>query len=413
MGRIVVTGMGIISPLGVGLDINWSGILAGRSGISPLFLFEPHEDLATKFAGQIPDFDPTQWLSKPETRRYDRFLHIAVGAALEAVADADLTIDDDNADRVATIMGVGLGGMPMMEDTISKRVATGQVRRISPFFIPGIIANMAPGLMSIFTGARGESWTATSACASANHALGSALRALRDGSCDVAITGGVESTVCHTGMGGFNAMKALSTRNDSPQTASRPFTASRDGFVLGEGGAVLVLETEEHATARGARIYAEVAGYGATADAHHITAPLEGGSGAVKAMQRALDNAGAQLTDVGYINAHGTSTPANDRMETAAIRTLFGEHADRLAVSSTKSMTGHLLGAAAAVEAVFTCMALHHSILPPTINYCDPDPECDLDYIPNEARKAVVDVALSNSLGFGGTNAAVAFRRYP
>jgi len=410
MKKVVVTGVGIVSPLGIGKQANWDGVTSGRSGIGPISLFEPDEGLITKFAGEIPEFDATHWLSKPEARRYDRFLHVALAAGLEAVEDSGLVIDDSNAQRVATILGVGLGGMPFLEETIGQRIATRKLRRVSPFFIPGLIANMAPGLLSIYTGARGESWTATSACASANHAIGASLRALRSGACDVALTGGAEAVVCHTTIAGFNAMKALSTRNDDPATASRPFDAGRDGFVLGEGAAVLVLETEEHAQARGATVYAEVAGFGATADAHHITAPRPDGDGAVQAMSMALQDGGLVQEQVGYINAHGTSTPANDRMETAAIRTLFGDHADRLAVSSTKSMTGHLLGAAAAVEAVFSIMALQQGILPPTINQFASDPECDLDYIPHEARRADVEVALSNSLGFGGTNAAVAFR---
>jgi 3-oxoacyl-[acyl-carrier-protein] synthase II len=411
MKKVVVTGMGIVSPLGIGKAANWEGVTAGRSGIAPISIFEPDEALITKFAGEIPGFDATAWMSKPEARRYDRFLHVTLAAGLEALADSGLQIDDQNAMRVATILGVGLGGMPFLEETISSRIATRKLRRVSPFFIPGLIANMAPGLLSIYTGARGESWTATSACASANHAIGASLRALRSGACDVALTGGAEAVVCHTTIAGFNAMKALSTRNDDPSTASRPFDVDRDGFVLGEGAGVLVLETEEHATARGATIYGEVAGFGATADAHHITAPRPDGAGAVHAMAQALADGGIAKEQVGYINAHGTSTPANDRMETAAIRSLFGAHADALAVSSTKSMTGHLLGAAAAVEAVFCVMALQHGILPPTINQFTSDPECDLDYIPNQARQAQVEVALSNSLGFGGTNAAVAFRR--
>ncbi len=411
MKKVVVTGMGIVSPLGIGKATNWAGVTSGQSGIGPISLFEPDEALVTKFAGEIPNFDATQWLSKPEARRYDRFLHVTLAAGLEAVADAGLQIDESNATRVATILGVGLGGMPFLEDTIGGRIAPRKLRRVSPFFIPGLIANMAPGLLSIYTGARGESWTATSACASANHAIGASLRALRCGACDVALTGGAEAVVCHTTIAGFNAMKALSTRNDDPATASRPFDAGRDGFVLGEGAAVLALETEEHALARGATIYAEVAGFGATADAHHITAPRPDGAGAVGAMAEALRDGGLAPEQVGYINAHGTSTPANDRMESAAIRTLFGDHARDLAVSSTKSMTGHLLGAAAAVEAVFSILALHHGILPPTINQFTSDPECDLDYIPHQARSAEVEVALSNSLGFGGTNAAVAFRR--
>ena len=411
MKKVVVTGMGIVSPLGIGKAANWDGVTSGKNGIAPIALFEPDEALITKFAGEIPGFDATVWLSKPEARRYDRFLHVTLAAGLEAIADSGLCIDEQNATRVATILGVGLGGMPFLEDTISARIATRKLRRVSPFFIPGLIANMAPGLLSIYSGARGESWTATSACASANHAIGASLRALRSGACDVALTGGAEAVVCHTTIAGFNAMKALSTRNDDPLTASRPFDADRDGFVLGEGAAVLVLETEEHATARGAKIFAEVAGFGATADAHHITAPRPDGAGAVQAMAQALTDGGIAPEQVGYINAHGTSTPANDRMETAAIRRLFGAHAESLAVSSTKSMTGHLLGAAAAVEAVFSILALHHGILPPTINQFTSDPECDLDYIPHEARNAQVEVALSNSLGFGGTNAAVAFRR--
>ncbi|MDE0881973.1 MAG: beta-ketoacyl-ACP synthase II [Myxococcota bacterium] len=411
MKKVVVTGLGMVSPLGIGVAKNWQELTAGRSGIRPISLFEPDDGLVTKIAGEVPDFDPTAWLSKPEARRYDRFLHLTLAAGLEALEDSGLVIDEGNASRVATILGVGLGGMPFLEETIGKRIETRKLRRVSPFFIPAIIANMAPGLLSIYTGARGESWTATSACASANHAIGSALRALRSGACDAVLTGGSEAVVCHTAIAGFNAMKALSTRNDDPATASRPFDADRDGFVLGEGAGVLVLETEEHALARGARIYAEVAGFGATADAHHITSPRPDGDGAVQAMAQALRDGGIANEQVGYINAHGTSTAANDRMESAAIRKLFGGHSNDLAVSSTKSMTGHLLGAAAAIEAIYSVLALHHGVLPPTINQFTSDPECDLDYIPHHARQSQVEVALSNSLGFGGTNAAVAFRR--
>jgi 3-oxoacyl-[acyl-carrier-protein] synthase II len=411
MKKVVVTGLGMVSPLGIGVAKNWQELTAGRSGIRPISLFEPDDGLVTKIAGEVPDFDPTAWLSKPEARRYDRFLHLTLAAGLEALEDSGLVIDEGNASRVATILGVGLGGMPFLEETIGKRIETRKLRRVSPFFIPAIIANMAPGLLSIYTGARGESWTATSACASANHAIGSALRALRSGACDAVLTGGSEAVVCHTAIAGFNAMKALSTRNDDPATASRPFDADRDGFVLGEGAGVLVLETEEHALARGARIYAEVAGFGATADAHHITSPRPDGDGAVQAMAQALRDGGIANEQVGYINAHGTSTAANDRMESAAVRKLFGAHSNHLAVSSTKSMTGHLLGAAAAIEAIYSVLALHHGVLPPTINQFTSDPECDLDYIPNHARQSQVEVALSNSLGFGGTNAAVAFRR--
>lgn len=412
MRKVVVTGLGIVSPLGIGLEKNWAGVKSARSGIAPIFLFDDAEGLATQFAGQVPDFDATQWMTPPEVRRYDRFLHFAVAAGLEAVEHSGLVIDESNAKRVGCIVGVGLGGMPSLEATISSRIAAKKYRRVSPFFIPGLIANMAPGLLSIYTGARGENWTATSACASANHAFGAALRSIQAGACDAVIAGGSEAVVVPTTIAGFNAMKALSTRNDSPETASRPFDKDRDGFVLGEGAGFLMLEAEEMAKARGATIYGELAGFGATGDAHHITAPRPDGSGAVDALQMALDDAGLNPEDIGYINAHGTSTQANDVMETRAIKTVFGDHANSLAISSTKSMTGHLLGAAAAVEAIFTIMALKEGVLPPTINHFDPDPECDLDYVANEARQARVGAALSNSLGFGGTNAAVALKAY-
>ena len=412
MRKVVVTGMGIVSPLGIGLETNWKAIQEGRSGIAPIFLFDDPSGLATQFAGQVPDFDATRWMTPPEVRRYDRFLHFAVAAGLVAVEHSGLVIDDSNAKRVGCIVGVGLGGMPSLEQTISTRIATEKYRRVSPFFIPGLIANMAPGLLSIYTGARGENWTATSACASANHAFGAALRSIQAGACDAVIAGGAEAVVVPTTIAGFNAMKALSTRNESPDTASRPFDKDRDGFVLGEGAGFLMLEAEELATARGATIYGELAGFGATGDAHHITAPRPDGSGAVDALEMALADAGLNKEDIDYINAHGTSTPANDVMETRAIKAVFGEHARALAVSSTKSMTGHLLGAAAAVEAIYSLMAIREGVLPPTMNHFEADPECDLDYVANEARQAKVTAALSNSLGFGGTNAAVAFRSY-
>ncbi len=412
MRKVVVTGLGIVSPLGIGLETNWKAVQEGKSGISPIFLFDDPSGLATQFAGQVPDFDATRWMTAPEVRRYDRFLHMAVAAGLEAVEHSGLVIDDSNAKRVGCIVGVGLGGMPSLEQTISTRIATEKYRRVSPFFIPGLIANMAPGLLSIYTGARGENWTATSACASANHAFGAALRSIQAGACDAVIAGGAEAVVVPTTIAGFNAMKALSTRNDSPDTASRPFDRDRDGFVLGEGAGFLMLEAEEMATARGATIYGELAGFGATGDAHHITAPRPDGAGAVDALEMALSDAKLNKEDVGYINAHGTSTPANDVMETRAIKAVFGEHARSLAVSSTKSMTGHLLGAAAAVEAIYSLMAIREGVLPPTMNHFESDPECDLDYVANEARQVKVSAALSNSLGFGGTNAAVAFRSY-
>jgi 3-oxoacyl-[acyl-carrier-protein] synthase II len=408
--RVVVTGLGLVTPLGTGVQKNWEALIAGRSGIRRITRFSNLEFFPTRIAGEVPDFSPEEFIEPREIRKMDRFIWYSIAASEMAVRDSGLKIDPMEADRVGVIIGVGLLGLETLE-ACCRAYFDGGPRKISPFFIPKVISNLAPGQVAIRFGAKGVNWTPTSACASGNHAIGEAFHLIRRGLQDVMIAGGAESAITPLGIGGFSAMKALSTRNDEPERASRPFDRDRDGFVMAEGSGVLILEERERALKRGAPIYAEVVGYGANGDAHHITAPAPGGEGAARCMRLALADAGLKPEDVDYINAHGTSTEYNDINETQAIKSVFGEHAYRLAVSSTKSMTGHLLGAAGAVEGIYSVLALHHGMLPPTINYEHPDPECDLDYIPNRARKAPVRVALSNSFGFGGTNACVIFRR--
>ena len=409
--RVAVTGLGAVSPLGCGVERNWQGLLAGRSGIGPITRF-PCEDFPTRIAGQVPDFCPDEFVEKKDRKKMDVFIQYALGAATMAMSDSGLVIADDNAGRVGVIVGVGIGGLESIEDTHTSFLDS-RLKRLSPFFIPKLIGNLAPGQISIRFGAKGINYAPTSACASGAHGVGEAFRMIRDGYLDAAIAGGAEAAVTPLGVGGFAVMRALSTRNDEPERASRPFDAERDGFVIGEGAAIVILEEMESALARGATIHAEMIGYGANADAFHITQPAPEGRGAAECMRLALEDAGIAPGDVGYVNAHGTSTEHNDANETLAIKHLFGEHAARLAVSSTKSMTGHLLGAAGSLEAVYTTLALREQMLPPTINQENPDPACDLDYVPNRARPASFDVAISNSFGFGGTNACLVLRRAP
>ena len=406
--RVVVTGMGIVSPVGTGLTAAWDNILAGHSGITAITRFDAAA-FTSRIAGEVKDFDVTKYLSGKEARRYDTFIHYGLVATMEAVKDAGLEGYAGDLERFGVCIGSGIGGLPMIEDT-AKAYAAGGPRKISPFFVPGSIINMISGLVSIQYGYKGPNLATVTACSTANHSIGEAARLIEYGDADAMVAGGAEATISPLGVGGFCAARALSTRNDDPATASRPWDVDRDGFVLGEGAGVLVLEELEHARARAARIYCEVAGYGLSADAYHITAPPEDGEGAARAMTNALKNAGLAPTDIDYVNAHGTSTPLGDLAECIAMKRCFGDHAAKLAVSSTKSMTGHLLGAAAAIEAVFTVLALRDQVAPPTANLFKQDPQCDLDFVPNTARKMPIRAALSNSFGFGGTNATIAFR---
>jgi 3-oxoacyl-[acyl-carrier-protein] synthase II len=408
--RVVVTGLGLVTPLGTGLEKNWQALVAGHSGIRKIDRFPNIDAFASRIAGQVPDFHAEDFIEPKEIKKMDLFIQYSVAAASMAMEDAAFKIDPTEAENVGVIIGVGLCGIDTIEAT-ERAYLDGGPRKISPFFIPKVISNLAPGQIAIRHGAKGVNWTPTSACASGTHAVGEAFHLIRRGMQDAVIAGGAESAITPLGVGGFSAMKALSTRNDEPERASRPFDKERDGFIIAEGSGVLILEERDHALKRGAKIYAEVIGYGANGDAHHITAPAPEGEGAARCMGLSLKDAGILPGEVGYINAHGTSTEYNDANETQAIKKVFGEHAFKLAVSSTKSMTGHLLGAAGAVEGVFSVLALHHHIIPPTINYENPDPDCDLDYVPNQARRADLRVALSNSFGFGGTNACVIFRR--
>ena len=407
--RVVITGMGIVSPVGVGMTSSWANILACRSGIATITRFDA-STFPSRIAGEVKDFDVSKYLSGKEARRYDTFVHYGQVATMEAVTDAGLDGYTGDLERVGVCIGSGIGGLPMIEDTHGA-YQQGGVRKISPFFVPGSIINMIAGLVSIHYGYKGPNLATVSACSTANHSLGEAARLIEYGDADIMVAGGAESTVSPLGVGGFCAARALSHRNDDPATASRPWDADRDGFVLGEGAGVLVLEELEHAKARGARIYCELAGYGMSADAHHITAPPEDGNGAVRSMVNALKNSGLNTTDIDYINAHGTSTQLGDLAECTAVKRCFGDHASKLAVSSTKSMTGHLLGAAGGIEAVFTVLAMRDSVAPPTANLFNRDPRCDLDFVPNEARPMKIRAALSNSFGFGGTNATLAFRQ--
>lgn len=409
MRRVVVTGMGIISPLGTGAEKNWEAALKGTSGIGKVTRFDA-SGFPTKIAGEVKGFNPEDYVDRKDVKKMDRFIHFAIAGAKEAMTDANLLINKDTAERTGVIMGAGLGGLESIE-RYHEALLEGGVRKISPFFIPMLIVNLAPGQISMIYGAKGPNISITTACAASTHAIGEAYQAIRADEADVIIAGGSEATITPLGLGGFCAMRALSTRNDDPTKASRPFDSDRDGFVMGEGSAILILEELEFARKRGAKIYAEICGYAATADAHHITAPAPAGEGAARCMDLALKSGGIQPEEVDYINAHGTSTKYNDLFETMAIKTVFGDHAYKLAVSSTKSITGHLLGAAGAVEAFFTVLAIKNGMIPPTINYETRDPDCDLDYVPNESRKREINVALSNSFGFGGTNGVVIFKK--
>jgi 3-oxoacyl-[acyl-carrier-protein] synthase II len=408
--RVAVTGLGLVTPLGIGLEPNWESIVAGRSGIGPITRFDA-SPLPARIAGEVRDFEPERFMERKDVKKMDVFIQYALAAAVMAVEDAALPLPLAAPERTGVIVGVGMGGISTVEE-IYRNLTEQNFRRISPFLIPRIIPNMASGHIALRFGARGPNYATTSACASGAHAIGEALVLIRDGRQDVMLAGGAEAPICLLGVGGFSAMRALSTAfNDEPQRASRPFDARRDGFVIAEGAGVLVLEELEHARRRGARIYAELIGYGATCDAYHMTQPAPEGAGAAECMMLALTDAGIDPGEIGYVNAHGTGTPFNDEAETLAVKRMFGEHAARIAMSSTKSMTGHLLGAAGTVEAAFTVLALARGTLPPTINLEEPDRTCDLDYVPNTARRRQVDAAISNSFGFGGTNAVLVLRR--
>ncbi len=408
--RVVVTGVGLVTSLGIGTRANWEALLAGRSGIGRITRFDP-TDFSSQIAGEVKGFDPLQFVEKKDVKKMDVFIQFAIAASQFAMDDARLSVAAESAHRVGVYIASGIGGFATIERE-HKALLEGGPRRISPFFIPSAIINLAAGQVSIRFGAKGPNSATCTACSASAHAVGDAFEIIRRGAADAMIAGGSEAAITPMGVGGFAAMRALSTRNDEPARASRPFDRNRDGFIIGEGSGVIVLEELEWARRRGARIYAEIVGYGMSADAFHITAPSEGGEGAVRVMELALAQAGVDPAEVDYINAHGTSTPYNDRIETAAIKACFGDHARRLAVSSTKSMTGHLLGAAGGLEAGITALAVHHQTLPPTINLDEPDPDCDLDYVPWTCRAARVRHALSNSFGFGGTNAALLFRAY-
>ena len=404
---VVVTGIGIVSPVGLTRDATWDALIAGTSGIGPITRFDP-TGLATTFAGEVTGFDPVAVVGRKEARRTDRYTQLAIAATQEAIAQSELEITESNADRVGVLLGTAIGGLETLE-TGARTLSEQGPNRISPFFFPMFLPNMASGVVAINTGARGPNFAPTSACASSAHALGEAARMIQRGDADVMLAGGSEAPVTPLGVAGFNAMGALSTRNDAPAAASRPFDAERDGFVLAEGAAVLVLESAEHATRRGARILATLSGYGTTDDANHVVQPAEGGEGAARAMRGALKDAGLAPDQIDYINAHGTSTQLNEKLETAGVKAAFGEHAYRLAISSTKSMTGHLLGAAGGLEAGIAILAMLNGIIPPTINQETPDPDCDLDNVPNHARQATLRHVMTNSMGFGGHNVSLIF----
>lgn len=407
--RVVITGLGIVSPVGTGVAQAWDSIVNGRSGITRITRFDASL-FASTIAGEVAGFDVTQHLPAKDARRMDAFIHYGLVAGMEAIKDAGFEVTEQNAERIGVSIGSGIGGLPMIEDTHNDYLAGGP-RKISPFFIPGTIINMISGNLSIKYGFKGPNLSIVTACSTATHCIGDSARLIEYGDADIMIAGGSEGSVCALALGGFSAARALSTRNDDPATASRPWDKDRDGFVLGEGAGVLVLEEYEHAKARGAKIYAEVVGYGMSADAYHMTAPREDGEGAARCMSNALRNANLNVDQVDYINAHGTSTPLGDLAETMAMKRCLGEHAMKVKVSSTKSMTGHLLGAAGGVEAIFSALGIYHQIAPPTINIFNQDEACDMDYVPNIARNMAINVAMSNSFGFGGTNATLVFRK--
>ncbi|MCC5070873.1 beta-ketoacyl-ACP synthase II [Xanthomonas campestris pv. incanae] len=407
--RVVVTGMGMVSPLGNDLATSWDGIIHGRSGIGPITQIDASQ-FTTKIAGEIKNFDPTQFVSAKDVKKMDSFIHYGVGASFMALDDSGLEINESNAERVGAILGSGIGGLLGIEEQTIK-FHEGGARKISPFYVPSTIINMLPGQVSLIKGLKGPTFSAVSACATSNHSIGTAMRMIQHGDADVMLAGGAERGSSPSSVGGFCAMKAMSTRNDDPTAASRPWDKQRDGFVLGDGAGVLVLEEYEHAKARGARIYAELVGFGASSDAFHMTAPSEDGEGAARSMAAAMRDAKLNPEQIGYLNAHGTSTPLGDLAETMAMKRALGDHAYKTMVSSTKSMTGHLLGAAGGVEAIFSVMALHTGIIPPTINLEEPSEGCDLDYVPNVAREVQVDAVMSNGFGFGGTNGTLVFKR--
>ena len=406
--RVAVTGVGLVSPLGIGNDENWRAIVAGKSGIGPITRFDASA-FACRIAGEVKGFDPSLYVEKKEIKKMDTFIHFAMAAAQFAMADSGLPVRDDNRERIAVVIGSGIGGLPIIEETQKNYLQKGP-RVISPFFITALIANEAAGNVSIRYGLKGPNLSTVTACTTGAHAVGEAYRMIQYGDADAAIAGGTESVITPLAVGGFAVMRALSTRNDDPQGASRPWDRDRDGFVMGEGAGLVILEEMEAAKKRGARIYAELVGYGLSGDAYHIAAPSEDGDGPARVMKNALADAEIAPDRIGYINAHGTSTPMGDRIETVAIKMVFGEHAYKVAVSSTKSSTGHLLGAAGGLETGIVALALHHGVLPPTINYETPDPDCDLDYVPNVARQEKVEYALSNSFGFGGTNGCLVLK---
>jgi 3-oxoacyl-[acyl-carrier-protein] synthase II len=408
--RVVVTGVGLVSPLGIGTEASWQGLLAGRSGAAPITLFDTAQ-FSVRFAAEVKGFDPLAWVDRKDVKKMDRFIQFAVAAADFALRDSGLAIDAANANRVGVFVGSGIGGFATIEREHETLMKHGP-RRVSPFFIPASIVNLASGWISIRSGAKGPNSATCTACTSSAHAIGDSLRMIQRGDADAMIVGGSEAAITPLAVSGFASMRALSTRNDAPERASRPFDRERDGFVIGEGSGILVLEELGGALRRGARIYCELVGYGMSGDAYHISAPSESGDGAVRVMRAAIADAGVEPSAIGYVNVHGTSTPQGDKVEVVALRAVFGEHVGRLPASSTKSMTGHLLGAAGGLEAGISALALRDQVLPPTINHENPDPECAIDCVPNEARKASLEYALSNSFGFGGTNGALVFRRY-
>ncbi len=407
--RVVITGLGIVCPVGNDVPSAWANLVAGRSGIVPITRFDATA-FTTQIAGEVRGFDVTSYLPAKEARHFDTFIHYGIAAGVQALRDAGIEVNEANADRIGTVVGSGIGGLPLIEENHADYTKRGP-RRISPFFVPGSIINMVSGQLSIMLGLKGPSYAVVSACTTGTHSIGEAARLIEYGDADMMLAGGAESTISPLGLGGFAAMRALSTRNDDPQTASRPFDKDRDGFVLGEGSGVVFLEEYEHARKRGARIYAEVAGYGMSSDAFHMSAPSEDGEGPARGMRNAMRNAGVNPDEISYLNGHATSTPLGDIAETRSIRRAFGDAANRLVVNSTKSMTGHLLGAAGGIEAVFTALAVHHQVSPPTINIFNQDPLCDLDYCANAAREMRIEVAMSNSFGFGGTNGTLVMRR--
>ncbi|NOQ45734.1 MAG: beta-ketoacyl-ACP synthase II [Desulfobulbaceae bacterium] len=408
--RVVITGVGLVTPLGTGTDKTWQGLVSGQSGIGPITRFDA-SDQASRIAAEVKDFDPAKWFEKKQVKNLDHFVQYAVAAADMAWKDSGLLISDEMAERVGVITGCGMGGLPTIEQYHGVLMNRGP-RRVTPFFIPRVIPNMPSGHISMRLGAKGPNLALSTACAAGTHAVGEAFRHIAYGDCDIVVSGGAESVICPLAVGGFSSMKALSTRNDEPEKASRPFDRDRDGFLIAEGAGMIILEELEMARSRGAEIYAEIVGYGQTSDAYHIAAPPEDGEGAARCMAMALRDAEMNPDDIDYINAHGTSTPLNDRCETTAIKTVFQEHAKNLAISSTKSMTGHMLGGAGGIESAFTALTLHHGVIAPTVNLDNPDPACDLDYVPNTAREVKVSIAMSNSFGFGGTNGVIIMKRF-